>query len=163
METPQKSKSSIFARNLLIVAVCSLIYGYVCHHIRVPPTHSLSKRVFWSVEADRSSAIKTGLYVIFNQFVPKPYSREITFIKRAGCTSGDTLKVESDYYYCNGHYLGHAKRKSLAGEPIAPFVFNGVVPDKMIFAIGDHPDSYDSRYVGFVSRDRIRGVAWALF
>lgn len=163
METHLKSKNSIFAKNFLIVTAISLIAWYGVNHIRITPTESLTKRIFWSVGRDPQTAVKTGQYVIFEQFVPKPYSKNVKFIKRAGCTAGDTLKVENDYYYCNGQYLGHAKRKSLRGEPMTPFVFNGVIPGGMVFAIGDHPDSYDSRYVGFISRERVERVAWALF
>lgn len=160
---PQKSKSLIFVRNLLIVAVCCLVAYYITQHLRVPLTHSLSKRVFWAIGYDPNGNVRTGRYIIFDQFVPAPHSRVVRFIKRAGCTSGETLKVEKDYYFCNGEYIGHAKRKSLKGDPLTPFVFNGTVPEGVVFAIGDHPDSYDSRYVGFISHHRVQEVAWALF
>lgn len=160
---PRNSKNSLFVKNLLIVTAVSLAALYTYQHLKITPTNSLSKRVFWSNPVDGARAVKTGEYVIFDQYVPKPYFRMVSFIKRAGCAAGDVLKVDQDDYYCNGQYLGHAKRKSLKGEPMIPFVFNGIVPKDMIFAVGDHPDSYDSRYVGFISRERIKRVAWALF
>ncbi len=163
MEMRLKSKSSIFVRNALFILALSYVTWYVLDHIRIPPTHSLSKRVFWSVAADAQSRIKTGQYVIFDQFVPKPISRDITFIKRAGCTAGEVLKVENDYYYCNGEYLGRGRHKTRGGVEMTPFIYNGAVPANMVFAVGDHPDSYDSRYIGFISRDRITRVAWAIF
>ena len=164
LETHQKSKNSIFVKNLLIVTACCLITWYLCMHIKVTLTNSLIKRVFWAVKDDRKSAlIKSGQYIIFDQVVPEPAVHVVKFIKRVGCSSGEILRFESDSYYCNGKYIGHAKRQSLTGGALTPFVFNGEVPVDMIFAIGDHPDSFDSRYVGFISRVRVEEVAWALF
>lgn len=162
METPQKSKNWIFARNVVIVAVSCLATYYVYQHLKVTLTKSLSKRVFWSVKYDQKQNVKTGQYIIFDQYVPKPQNKMRTFIKKAGCTSGETLTVKNDDYFCDGEYIGHAKRKSLTGETMVPFVFNGKVPDGATFAIGDHADSFDSRYVGFISRTRVKEVAWAL-
>ena len=164
METHQKSKGSIFAKNIMIVAACSTVTWFLCQHIKVTLTNSLSKRIFWAVNDDHQArSIKTGMYITFDQHVPRPVSRVVTFIKKAGCSSGEHLKVEAGSYYCNGKYLGHAKTKSLRGDPLTPFIYNGEIPAGMFFALGDHPDSYDSRYVGFISRDRIKEVAWALF
>jgi len=146
-------------------------------------TKSLSKRAFWYVQDDHRRAIKTGEYVVFNHFVPRPaHSKDtfiersvfsmftskdpmmkLTFIKRVGCSAGETLTVDGDYYYCNGTYLGRAKHRSRAGEKVEPFHFSGAVPAGMIFAIGDHPDSFDSRYYGFIPRDQILEVAWPLY
>lgn len=159
-----KNSWRIHARNIAVLVIISLLTWYICLHIKVSLTNSLTKRVFWSVlDTNKEKAIKSGRYVIFDQFVPKPTAKVFTFVKRVGCSAGETLKVENDYYYCDGGYLGMAKRKFLSNMPLTPFVFNGRVPKGMFFVIGDHPDSFDSRYIGFISRDRIKEAAWALY
>lgn len=159
-----KNSWRIHARNILILTVISLVTWYICLHVKVTLTNSLTKRVFWSrLDIHKEKPIRSGQYVIFDQFVPKPTAKVFTFIKRVGCSAGETLKVENDYYYCGGNYLGMAKRKTLSNAALTPFVFNGKVPEGMLFAVGDHPDSYDSRYIGLISRDRIKEVAWALY
>lgn len=165
LETPFGSKKSrlIFTRNLLIVVLVSLVTWYICLHIRVTLTPSLTKRVFWSAKDNRKDRpLRSGQYITFKQFVPKPMNMVLTFIKRVGCAPGETLSTGNDYYYCDGKYLGRAKKKSLDGDPLPPFVFNGKIPPGMFFAVGDHPDSFDSRYIGLISRSRIEEVAWAL-
>ena len=61
--------------------------------------------------------------------------------------------------FCGNRFLGVAKTKSMKGEPVQPFVFNGIVPINKVFATGGHKDSYDSRYFGFVERSKITGLA----
>jgi len=151
---------------------------YFTDHIRVCLTHSLSERVFWKT-ADRPDlgTLKDGDYITFDQYVPeaghdlvvlnravpKGTNRVVTFRKRIGCSSGETLSVRGEDYFCGDNYLGRAKRESMQGDRLIPFIFNGRVPEKMYFAMGDHPDSFDSRYVGFIARDRIKEKARGLF
>lgn len=166
METQPELKSSLplLLKNALVVVACCLVAWYLCQHIKVTLTNSLSKRVFWAVkDQEKTRAIKTGMYIIFDQYVPKPESRVLTFIKKVGCSRGEHLKFDSESYFCNEKYIGHAKRKSLKGEPLTPFIFNGRIPEGMFFAVGDHPYSFDSRYVGLISRHRVKEVAWSIF
>lgn len=141
------------------------IAWFACNHLSVTFTHSLTHRVFW--RSDNPALIKTvhtGNYVIFRHFVPAPLNRVTQLIKRVGCSSGEVLAVDAqDDYFCNGRYLGRAKHKTLRGEPLTPFRYNGVVPPEMLFLIGDHRDSYDSRYMGFIETKDIREIAWAIY
>jgi len=165
LETQSGLKNSRwkFAKNLSILIAVSFATWLFCDHFKVTLTNSLNKRVFWSVmDSSKEKPIKSGWYIIFDQYVPKPTDRLLTFIKRAGCVAGDTLTVQNDNYNCNGKFIGKAKRMSLVGDPLVPFVFNGKVPEGMVFAIGDHPDSFDSRYFGFILRSRVKEVAWSL-
>jgi conjugal transfer pilin signal peptidase TrbI len=71
-------------------------------------------------------------------------------MKIARCLPGEYLKVSDRLYYCNGEYLGRAKEHSLKGEKVDNFVYDGVVPSGKIFVMGEHKDSLDSRYFGFI-------------
>lgn len=138
---------------------------FVCSHLTVTLTPSLTHRVFWrSTSPAGVRAVHTGSYIIFEHVVPAPLNRLVRVVKRVGCSSGETLTADAnDDYYCNGQYLGRAKRRTLLGEPLTPFRYNGVVPDGMLFVVGDHRDSYDSRYIGFVQHEMVEEIAWALF
>lgn len=86
------------------------------------------------------------------------------FLKRVECDEGEQLSVdESKTYFCSGRYLGRAKDRSRAGEAVRHFCFNGVVPAGKMFVMGDHIDSYDSRYIGFVDKAEVVGRAWPIF
>ncbi len=169
-------------RWLLIAAVLAVEVYALCH-LRIPLTRSLEHVVFWRMpDTGHRRVIATGDYVTFDQRVPvvvaqvpsigefisrlsgrqaEP-SKIISLLKRVGCSPGETLTMNpNDFYFCDGHYLAKGKRE-VAGRPVAPFRFNGRIPAGMIFVIGDDARSYDSRVYGFISRDRITGVAWAL-
>lgn len=76
--------------------------------------------------------------------------------KYVKCIEGEYLKVTKDKkYFCNGEYLGFAQNKNSKGESVQNFVFNGVIPQGKFFAMGTHLMSYDSRYFGFVDKNKI--------
>lgn len=154
---------ALISRYVFAVAVLSA-WGYLLYHLRLPIlTRSISPIVLWH-ENDplHLRKIKHGDYVDFDQYVPKPVDKVISLIKRVGCGPGETLAMDAnDYYYCNGTYLAQAKRE-VAGKPIIPFRFNGVVPAGKLFLIGDVARSYDSRVYGFIDRARLKGVLWPI-
>jgi signal peptidase I/conjugal transfer pilin signal peptidase TrbI len=85
-------------------------------------------------------------------------------LKVVGCDEGDLLTVDCQKrFYCKGEYLVQAKEFSLKGEPLRHFVFNGPVPNGFMFVMGQHKDSYDSRYFGLVEKNRIRAKAYPIF
>jgi signal peptidase I/conjugal transfer pilin signal peptidase TrbI len=85
-------------------------------------------------------------------------------LKVIGCNEGDQLTVDAEKkFYCNSEYLVRAKDISLKGEPLQHFVFNGQIPKGAMFVIGQHKDSYDSRYFGFVDKNRILAKAYPIF
>jgi signal peptidase I/conjugal transfer pilin signal peptidase TrbI len=85
-------------------------------------------------------------------------------MKILGCNEGDLLTVDAEKkFYCNGEYLVRAKDISLKGEPLQHFVFNGTIPKGVMFVMGQHKDSFDSRYFGFVDKSRILAKAYPIF
>ncbi|QEM66747.1 hypothetical protein FO488_00300 [Geobacter sp. FeAm09] len=172
------------SRRWLLIAAVLVVEVYVLCHLRIPLTRSLESLVFWwTPDTEHHRVISTGDYVTFDQKVPMVIGKvasirefitslfghqtsepanTIGLLKRVGCSPGENLSVDANgYYYCDGRYLAVAKRE-VAGKPITPFCFNGRIPAGMIFVIGDDARSYDSRVYGFISRDRITGVAWAI-
>lgn len=140
-------------------------------HISIPKMHSISAKLLWRNPMNSENMYKlkqSGAYVSFLLHPPGEQSQIVLAMKRVGCAEGDVLETKMNStgeqgigqeFFCNGSYLGRAKTHTLKGVPLHGFAFNGVVPLGKFFAIGDHKDSYDSRYIGFVDITQIREVA----
>lgn len=133
--------------------------------LSVTLTPSLEHRVFW---LDRSpERVSKGDYVLFrHRELPAGMGVKAPedVLKIVGCDEGDVLTVDSDrLFFCNGDYLARAKEVSLKGEPLRHFVFNGTIPRGYVFVMGQHRDSYDSRYFGFIEKKSIRARAYPIF
>jgi signal peptidase I/conjugal transfer pilin signal peptidase TrbI len=76
---------------------------------------------------------------------------------------GDHLKTLDRLYYCNGEFLGWAKEYSLKGERVENFVYDGVVPTGNIFVMGEHKDSFDSRYFGFIEAMDVAAIGHPVY
>ena len=153
----------VLALLALIGVVGALIPGRFC----VTLTPSVKYRLFF---LDRDlSQLKSGDYVLFSLDVgrlgnlPLPEGvREgetVRAVKRVACAEGETLRLVGRDYFCAEEPIGRAKERSLKGVSLTPFVHQGPVPAGKVFLAGDHPDSFDSRYFGFVDKKALR--AWA--
>jgi len=158
--------SSLNTRRLkiyfLLVAVvtvgCCTLPHYFC--FAIPP--SLSHKLFW-VDRD-TRKISRGEYVLFIHSDKRTGDKPLQMLKIVACNEGDVLTVDaSKNYFCNGDYLGKAKNKALDGSLLTNFVWNGPVPPGMILAMGQHKDSYDGRYYGFVKKSAVVNKAHPVF
>jgi signal peptidase I/conjugal transfer pilin signal peptidase TrbI len=66
-------------------------------------------------------------------------------------------------FFCNGEFLGVAKDYSRKGEKMQFFAFNGKIPRGFMFVMGEHKDSYDSRYFGLKEKSRIRAKLYPIY
>ncbi|MFH0810118.1 MAG: signal peptidase I [Pseudomonadota bacterium] len=85
------------------------------------------------------------------------------FIKRVAGVPGDELSVQGRSYLLNGVHVGNARRHDSQGRPVGHFSWSGRIPAGKYFAMGDSPDSYDSRYWGFVNEAWVIGKAVPIF
>lgn len=144
----------------LLVAGTLLPYKF-----SVTLTPSLKHRVYWLTRyPDR---VEKGDYVLFSHrelSARMGIKKSDNVMKILGCNEGDLLTVDSEKkFYCNGEYLVRAKDVSLKGEALQHFVFNGTIPKGVMFVMGQHKDSFDSRYFGFVEKSRILAKAYPIF
>ncbi len=74
----------------------------------------------------------------------------IPLMKRIACLAGQYLMVTISKVFCDGLEIGTLRAANMKGEPIAPALYNGIIPKGQAFVMGDHPHSYDSRYFGLI-------------
>jgi len=110
---------------------------------------------------------RRGDIVVFKY--PNDESRD--FIKRIVAVEGDTVQVQDNRVILNGRLLDEAYVRP-GSIPAVPSAHCGylyacdplVVPAGSYFVMGDNRDnSQDSRYWGFVHRDKIRGKAFLIY
>ncbi len=139
-----------------------LPFAYWVHnHLSFALTPSLPYRIFYLASPDK---IAKGDYVRYQFRGSEATEIQGTFwfIKQVACKAGEALKVDGREFYCNGEFLGTAKQYSLKGNPLTPFSFDGVIPAGRLFVMGQHKDSYDSRYLGFVLEKDVGALALPL-
>jgi len=96
-------------------------------------------------------------YALFVPPVHNRYTLHVKYLmKRIACYPGQTLRTKGPDYYCDGIFVGRAKKRDHEGRAVEAFEYNGTVPDGKYFMQGTHPRSYDSRYFGFVDRSLIK-------
>ena len=151
------------------IVISALFTGFVIpSKFSVTTTPSLVHRVYFiRGKPDGKESLK-GKYVLFHlpaQYIPARYAdkKHLPVIKRVECEGGDTLKVRERSFFCNGIYLGEAKLYSLTGESLEHFISEGTIPEGEVFVMGDHKDSLDSRYFGFLETNDIRAVVLPVF
>lgn len=127
-------------------------------------------------------------YVLLKTDFSDPVARGKLIVKKISCVPGmSVVIIGPDYYCCNGSsdissgrcvFLGSAKFYSKKGEKIRPFnpcLPKNVdpellkseyktlkcelsVPEGSFFFVNPHKDSYDSRYMGFIEKNKIISV-----
>ena len=102
-----------------------------------------------------------------------PQDEKRDFIKRIIGTPGDTVLVRGPQVFVNGQPLTEPYvKRAESGLPAGGQMYCGyaygceptVVPPNSYFVMGDNRDnSQDSRYWGFVKRDKIKGKAFLIY
>ena len=157
-----KIRNKIVA-GLIIISSTLLASNFIGRQMTYSLTPSLSHRLFILNRNVDLNKIKDGDIVRF------PFSDSFTggkvyLLKRVGCVPGELLTADRDKnYFCGQRWLGHAKSMSSKGVPVASFKYTGEVPPGKFFAIADHKDSYDSRYIGFIDISSIEAKAYPVF
>lgn len=162
MTTPKKR--TILLLSLLLAGFAG---SFLPGRISVTLTPSVKHRVWWL--SQNTSKARRGQYVLFHLPSPKlkgmpvpetvVNGQDIRAIKRVGCDEGETLSQKKRDFFCGDEFLGHAKETSQKGEPLTAFLFTGKIPAGKVFLVGDHPDSFDSRYFGLIEKSNY--LAWA--
>jgi conjugal transfer pilin signal peptidase TrbI len=87
-----------------------------------------------------------------------------TFFKQVVGGPDDRIRVAGRTVWVGSVLIGEAMRRTRAGRPLT-IVAEGTIPSGFLFAKGEHPASFDSRYreSGLVPLDAVIGVAHPVF
>lgn len=172
---------------LFILALCAL--GWMLpQKFLVSLTPSLRYHLFYLYRNPSFEELRKNDYVLFvkrSHYIKN--GEPLKLIKQIKCDAGEYLIEVDRHYYCisslynyslddvvshlknqkpiNGiipEYLGKAKTVSRAGQPLDNFQFRGQIPGGMCYVGGDHPDSFDSRYFGFIDKSIIIAKAYPI-
>jgi len=80
------------------------------------------------------------------------------FIKRVAAAEGDNICAEGETVSINGEAVARRAAIDSAGRALPSWSGCIVLAADQVFLLGDTADSFDGRYWGPVSRDRIEGV-----
>jgi len=138
---------------LMVGALCAAaIMSTLPSYLVIPVSNSIRPSLLLKVSMVTP---KKGDYVTFELMNDKLKGGRAYLTKRIGCVAGDKLENRSGAFFCNGNFMAIALEKDGYGNPLSQFSFNGIIPDNKAFMIGDDPRSYDSRYWGLTSKDKV--------
>ncbi len=164
MPTALKSWNRSDISKILMIASAFAIGLLLPGRISVTVSKSLDHRIYVVSEISDPREIRKGSYVLFNLRSKLIGNGEpVNAMKIVTCVEGDVLKEEGKNFYCNGKYLVTAKDTSLKGDGLEHFSYNGRIPEGKLFVTGQHTDSYDSRYYGFIGKDDVKKIAHPIY
>lgn len=149
------------AYRLLILAIITTLF-LSRFQFGINLSESLAGSVFLIDKGNKT--VEIGELVAFSSQNAAPIPDGITLIKRVAGVTGDRVSVENRFVFINGQPVAFAKPTSRTGEPLLP-VNSGAIPEGFFFAVGEHPDSFDSRYSppGLIPLNTVRGQAHCLW
>jgi type IV secretory pathway protease TraF len=143
-------------KRLIIAGLC-LLAGFftakITERITITGNNSVKYTLFWHSAPDVTKMVP-GQYVRLKAPMELPgYNcNPCNITKKVGCRSGDHLKNQDGRFFCNERLICEA----ITGHEA--FGFSGIIPEGMVFIVGDSPDSYDSRYFGFIEEGDIDAI-----
>lgn len=169
-----------YAESILIAVVLALIIRtYLVQAFKIPSgsmedtlavgDHILVNKFIYGTKIPFDGRVlkmrdpQRGDVIVFEY--PEDASKD--FIKRVIGTPGDTVEVKEKRVYVNGKLYANPheihKENDVIPKEANPRDYKDavVVPADSYFVMGDNRDrSYDSRFWGFVKRDKIKGLAF---
>ena len=148
------------ALGLLILSVATLFF-ISRFQLGINLSESMVGSVFLIDKKEKS--VEVGELVAFSSQNAAPIPDGVTLIKRVAGVAGDRVTVKNRFVFINDKPVALAKPTSRTGEALQP-ITSVVIPEGFFFALGEHPDSFDSRYArpGLIPSNTVRGRAYRL-
>lgn len=129
--------------------------------ISVNVSPSLPQRVFL---IHKGESVGRGDYVSFRWHGGGPYRAGASFTKIVAGVPGDKVERIKRSFYVHGNFVGIAKPKGLAGEPLE-MMEPGILGEGEYYVMAPNPNSLDSRYklTGWIKQSEIIGRAYPIF
>ena len=148
--------------NLVVAGMAALAALWLLAVSRVHVNASWSDGAWGYLALPILGEPRPGDVVLFDP--PEDVGTSVPYLKTVRGVPGSRVAVgPARTIVVDGRVLGTAKTRALDGRPLAA-IAPGPVPGGHYFLHGPHRDSHDSRYaeIGFVPRERIRALAFAL-
>jgi type IV secretory pathway protease TraF len=148
--------------SIVTIAIVAIFIGLKATGIKVviPESESVNGTLF--LLQDKNI---TNDYVVFeyNKIDYKNYHNGKLFIKKIGCDSGQHLLVQEYKVVCDGRIIAAKFIKNREGQVLPNYRYDGIIPNNEFFALGEHIQSFDSRYFGLVDKKQIINSARRIF
>lgn len=148
--------------SIVTIAVVAIFIGLKATGVKVviPESESVNGTLF--LLQDKNI---TNDYVVFeyNKIDYKNYHNGKLFIKKIGCDSGQNLLVQEYKVVCDGRIIAAKFIKNKEGQVLPNYRYDGIIPNNEFFALGEHIQSFDSRYFGLVDKKQIINSARRIF
>lgn len=134
---------------------------WLASHYRI----NISPSMPWNVaRVEYGTLPRLGDMMLYEYRGPMTGLPSRTFFKEVVGFPGDTIRVEGRAVWVGDVFMGLAMSRTRDGRPLTP-IASGVIPDGYLYAKGEHPASFDSRYreSGLVPLDAVIGVATPVF
>ena len=152
MELKTHSKRRYIIFGLLFGLIFFLLLKFICCPIII---RDVSLPYNFGIACRMYKSINNGDIIGFKKYFSDKYiPDDIVLIKKVACISGDNLTVIGKKYYCNNKLISVAKDMDKKGNKVDNFKFNGIISEGKLFVIGTNRDSYDSKYFGFIDKDK---------
>lgn len=96
--------------------------------------------------------------------VQRPYVRVgRLWLKQALGVEGDTVQINGRTVLVSDRPVATVIERDVFKQPVEPATFVSPIPPGYYYLGLPHPRSFDSRVIGYVAAEDIRGVVWPIF
>jgi signal peptidase I len=160
---------NIIKRKFILLILCFLPISIIIllkinnYQIGYNLSESINKS-FFIYKKDNSYKPKRGDLIIFKVKRDDLYFANKTFTKYIFGTPDDNLKFIKNSYVINDIARFRPKEFGKKGQKLHNFKLKSkynIIPEDNYFVATNHPDSYDSRYFGYIHQNQIIGYVVA--
>ena len=140
--------------------------------VKYNETDSIPMGFYLSSEIPQIHKLKDKTIVVYDSIgnaavdlaISRGYFKQPSFCKYIAGKPGDTIEVNYGYITINGrHTKVKMKTNDFANRPLPYPDYPLVLKADEFFILGDHPESYDSRYYGLVKYSDLSALYTPLF
>lgn len=154
----------------LTVCLGGLVLGTLARHVVINTTTSDRLGLYWRHPLAPTRAVRPGERVIFvpplwvqeelRRVAPQVHAAR-PWMKRIAAVAGDTVCAEDDHVTINGAW--RAARPLRQDYVLTAPQGCETLADGTYFMLNAHPRSFDSRYIGAITRTAIQSTATPLY
>ena len=156
----------LYRNKFLIGAIAALIFFLlISSQLAINTSASLPVGFYLQKKYDSGSLRKGDIILFYDDKInaiayKRGYIRRGEQIgKRVAAVEGDSININALKTVILGKIISkNTPIKDSKKRPMDLFQYKGVVPQGSIFLIGDTSNSFDSRYYGFVNKEKITAI-----